>query len=71
MTDGAKEGVVSLVPAHSGDGEGRPAFTYLENKNLHSDVVMFHALHQAEHTGIVAHHGVETSLEEEKREERY
>ena len=49
----------------------RHLHTYLENKNLHSDVVMFHALHQAEHTGIVAHHSIETSLEEEKREERY
>ena len=42
---------------------------YLEDKNLHPDVVVLHALHQTEQTGIIAHHGIEASLHEGRGEE--
>ena len=47
----------------------RKAGGHLKDKNLHPDIVMFNALHQPKHTGVVAHQSIEASLEQ-KGEER-
>ena len=38
--------------------------SHLEDKNLHSDIVVLHTLYKAEHACIIAHQGIEASLHE-------